>query len=56
MNYLYYGNNLDVLREHFSAESVDLIYLEPPFNSDQNYNARRKRCQEPFIDNFGSFG
>ena len=34
-NTLYYGDNLEVLREHIADESVDLIYLDPPFNSDQ---------------------
>jgi DNA modification methylase len=38
MNKLYFGDNLDVLREHIKDESVDLIYLDPPFNSDANYN------------------
>ena len=37
-NTLYYGDNLDVLRRHIADESVDLIYLDPPFKSDQNYN------------------
>src|SRR5690349_14444834 len=37
-NLLYYGDNLDVLHLHVPTESVDLIYLDPPFNSDQNYN------------------
>jgi DNA modification methylase len=37
-NTLYYGNNLDVLREHVEDESVDLVYLDPPFNSNQDYN------------------
>lgn len=37
-NRLYYGDNLDVLREHIADESVDLIYLDPPFNSNANYN------------------
>ena len=37
-NVLYYGNNLDVLRRHVRDESVDLIYLDPPFNSNANYN------------------
>ena len=32
-NHLYYGNNLDILREHIQGESVDLIYLDPPFNT-----------------------
>ena len=35
---LYYGDNLHVLREHIKDESVDLIYLDPPFNSAANYN------------------
>jgi DNA modification methylase len=38
MSHLFYGDNLDVLREHIATESVDLIYLDPPFNSNANYN------------------
>ena len=38
MNQLYYGDNLHVLREHLADESVDLIYLDPPFNSKRDYN------------------
>lgn len=37
-NVLYYGDNLDVLRRHIDDESVDLIYLDPPFNSNADYN------------------
>ncbi len=37
-NQLYYGDNLDVLRLHVPDESVDLVYLDPPFNSNANYN------------------
>lgn len=37
-NTLYYGDNLPVLREHFADESVDLICLDPPFNSNATYN------------------
>ena len=37
-NALYYGDNLEVLREHLADESVDLIYLDPPFNSKRDYN------------------
>jgi site-specific DNA-methyltransferase (adenine-specific) len=37
-NRLYYGDNLDVLREHIASDSIDLIYLDPPFNSNANYN------------------
>ena len=35
---LYYGDNLQVMRDHLSDESVDLIYLDPPFNSKRDYN------------------
>jgi DNA modification methylase len=38
MNRLYYGDNLEVLRRHVDDESVDLVYLDPPFNSNANYN------------------
>lgn len=37
-NMLYYGDNLDVLKLHVKDESVDLIYLDPPFKSNQDYN------------------
>jgi DNA modification methylase len=37
-NLLYYGDNLDVLRRHIRDESVDLVYLDPPFNSNADYN------------------
>jgi site-specific DNA-methyltransferase (adenine-specific) len=37
-NRLYYGDNLDVVRDEIASESVDLIYLDPPFNSNANYN------------------
>jgi site-specific DNA-methyltransferase (adenine-specific) len=37
-NALYYGDNLDILRKHIPDESVDLIYLDPPFNSQATYN------------------
>lgn len=38
MNTLYYGDNLEILREHIADESIDLIYLDPPFQSGRNYN------------------
>ena len=38
MNQLYYGDNLDVLRRHVPDESIDLVYLDPPFNSNASYN------------------
>jgi DNA modification methylase len=37
-NTLYYGNNLEILRRYVKDESVDLIYLDPPFKSNQDYN------------------
>src|SRR5882762_11564275 len=37
-NCLYYGDNLDVLRLHIKDEPVDLVYLDPPFKSNQDYN------------------
>ena len=37
-NTLYYGDNLNVLRDSIASESVDLVYLDPPFNSQANYN------------------
>ena len=38
MSQLYYGDNLEVLKRHIDDESVDLVYLDPPFNSNANYN------------------
>ncbi len=38
VNTLYYGDNLEVLRLHVKDESVDLVYLDPPFKSNQDYN------------------
>lgn len=38
MNHLYYGDNLDNLRKHVRDETIDLCYIDPPFNSKRNYN------------------
>jgi site-specific DNA-methyltransferase (adenine-specific) len=38
MNKLYFGDNLYILREHIADESVDLVYLDPPFNSKRDYS------------------
>jgi adenine specific DNA methylase Mod len=38
MNTPYYGDNLKILRDYINDESVDLIHLDPPFNSNRNYN------------------
>jgi site-specific DNA-methyltransferase (adenine-specific) len=37
-NVLYYGDNLDILRRYVKDETVDLVYLDPPFNSNATYN------------------
>ena len=39
MGTLYYGDNLDILTRYIVDETVDLVYLDPPFNSAQNDNA-----------------
>ncbi len=38
INTLFYGDNLDILREYIADESVDLVYFDPPFNSNATYN------------------
>ncbi len=38
MKKLFYGDNLEVLQDHITDESIDLIYLDPPFNSNADYN------------------
>jgi 16S rRNA G966 N2-methylase RsmD len=45
-NKLYFGDNLDILREHVASESVDLIYLAPPFKSRISPLIRGKSPQE----------
>jgi site-specific DNA-methyltransferase (adenine-specific) len=56
-NVLYYGDNLDVLRKHIPDESIDLIYLDPPFNSNRSYNVLFKESSgagsEAQIEAFG---
>ena len=47
MKKLYYGDNLQVLREYVKDESVDLIYLDPPFNSKRDYNLLFKTPKPP---------
>ncbi len=59
-NRLYYGDNLEVLRDasQFPDECIDLIYLDPPFNSNAGYNVLFKSasgsgadaCIEAFDD------
>ena len=42
-NTLFYGDNLPILREYISDESIDLVYLDPPFNSSRTYNVLFKQ-------------
>ena len=44
-NVLYYGDNLDIMRRYIPDESVDLIYLDPPFNSNRRYNVLFKESE-----------
>jgi len=37
-NALYYGDNLEILREYIKDNTIDLVYLDPPFNSNKDYN------------------
>ncbi|MEI8240359.1 MAG: site-specific DNA-methyltransferase [Actinomycetota bacterium] len=43
LNQLFYGDNLAVLRKHIKDETVDLVYLDPPFNSNRTYNVLFKQ-------------
>ena len=38
MNRLFFGDNLEILRDKVDDQSVDLVYLDPPFNSNATYN------------------
>ena len=38
MNQLFFGDNLKILREHIKDETIDLVYLDPPFNSKRDYS------------------
>ncbi|MDE0527658.1 MAG: site-specific DNA-methyltransferase [Truepera sp.] len=56
MNRLYYGDCLTIMRDHMGAESVDLIYLDPPFNSNREYNAIYKdETGRPLPDQIEAF-
>ena len=56
MNRLYYGDCLTIIREHLRNDSVDLIYLDPPFNSNQAYNAIYKtETGRPLPDQIEAF-
>ena len=57
-NRLYYGDNLDVLRERVASQSVDLVYLDPPFNSNRKYNVifARHDVKSPDTAQIKAFG
>src|SRR5881392_1316938 len=63
MNKLYYGDNLTVLRNIIGDESIDLVYLDPPFNSQATYNVlfrstsgERSRAQIEAFDDTWHWG
>lgn len=56
MNKLYYGDCLQVMRDYMHKDSVDLIYLDPPFNSNRAYNAIYKdETGRPLPDQIEAF-
>ena len=56
MNRLYFGDCLTVMQEHMNLGSVDLIYLDPPFNSNRDYNAIYKdETGRPLPDQIDAF-
>ncbi len=56
MNRLYYGDCLTIMRDHMKSGSVDLIYLDPPFNSNREYNAIYKdETGRPLPDQIDAF-
>ena len=55
-NKLYFGDNLQILRAHVPDASLDLIHLDPPFNSNANYNVllKERSGQESDVQIIGS--
>lgn len=53
---LCYGDNLDILRRHLADASVDLVSLDPPLNSAQNYNAGKEDAAAAQIQAFEDTG
>ena len=45
-NTFHYGDNLAAMREHIADESVDLVYVDPPFNSARDYNVLFKQAKK----------
>jgi site-specific DNA-methyltransferase (adenine-specific) len=52
-NVLYYGDNLEILRRYIKDESIDLVHLDPPFKSDQDYNIlfAERNGSQPALNN-----
>ena len=48
-NILYYGDNLEILQRYIKDESVDLVYLDPPFNSNRNYEVFLGETKIPMV-------
>jgi hypothetical protein len=53
VNHLYYGDNLHVLRDSIATESVDLVYLDPLFNSQATYNVLPLRLDGEIVASLG---
>ncbi len=49
-NVLYYGDNLEILRKYIPDNSMDLIYLDPPFNSKATYFSTKSNLVNPAVD------
>ncbi len=60
VNTLFYGDNLDILRQYIADSSVNLVYLDPPFNSNATYNvlfrAPTGEQSQGLIEGFGDTG
>jgi site-specific DNA-methyltransferase (adenine-specific) len=56
-NVLYCGDNLEVLEEYVPEESIDLVYIDPPFNSQRTFNVVYKdsRAQERAFKDYWSW-
>ena len=49
-NVLYYGDNLDILRRYLPDAAVDLVYLDPPFNSNRDYSGNMFLNEAPIFE------
>ena len=50
-NQLFYGDNYEILQKYIKDESIDLVYIDPPFNSKRNYNQIYNNIEE--LENIG---